>query len=244
MPPSHPSPAPAGRVDDLPTVAALAALWREVTARPLWRRPYTLTYLRLWRRMRLRPMDPQGVRRLSPRGKVNDCSGCTDLCCVGPRSTVLLRLRDLAILKDLGRLDLVAREKPRFAPEELARTPALSRQVASEGWRRMPVLRQDAMGACAALTPEGKCSLYPHWPSACERFPYALHADTREVFYSSRCDSFWIREDGEPAARRMAVAAVESYNRRIEDAILLAYAPESLRELGLHPERWRSVKSL
>ena len=41
----------------LPTVAALAALWREVAARPLWAPPHFWRYLGLRRRMHLRLLD-------------------------------------------------------------------------------------------------------------------------------------------------------------------------------------------
>ncbi len=217
----------------LPTVEALAALWREVTARPLWQRPDLGRYLRLRRTMRLELLDVRQVRLLAPRGKINDCSACTDLCCIGRRSTVLLRLRDLATLIDLGRTELVTHDKPTFAPEEQQDRPALRRHLASEAWRRFPVLRQTTLGACAALSLAGQCTLYPHWPLSCARFPYALHADRREAFYSPRCDSFWIRPDAEPRARAMVAAAVDSYNERIKDAVLLAYAEARLAELGL-----------
>lgn len=173
------------------------------------------------------------MRVLGPPGKVNDCPSCTDICCVGPRSTVLLRFTDIATLLDLGRADLISYEKPRFSPAELARHPALARQVFSRGWELFPVLAQNSMGACAALTLDGKCSLYPHWPLACARFPYALHANLREVFYSQRCDAYWVRRDADPAVTRMKEAAVEAYNQRIRDLVLLTYAREALAGLGL-----------
>lgn len=219
----------------LPTVAALDALWARVASRPLWAPPNFLRYLALRARARLTRLDPARVQVRAPAGMVNDCASCRDNCCIGPRSTVLLRLRDIATLVDLGREDLIAPGAPAFADDELAGRPALRRQVASESWRVFPKLRQNRFHACGALTDEGRCSLHPHWPLACARFPYALDLTRHEVFYSRRCDSFWIRHDGRADARvaAMKVAAVAAYDERVKDLVLLAYAHEELDALGL-----------
>jgi Fe-S-cluster containining protein len=214
-------------------VRALEALWNDVSHKPLWAPPTFWKYVRLRWRMRLALVDPARVRLVAPPGKVNDCAACTDICCVGPRSTVLLRLRDIAQLIDVGRTDLIAAAKPVFSDAELERRPALARHVASDAWSTFPVLRQNSFGACAALTTEGACDLYPHWPLSCARFPYSLHLEAREVFYSRRCDAFWIRPDAAGRQTEMAAAAVAAYNERIKDAVLLAYAPERVRQLGL-----------
>jgi Fe-S-cluster containining protein len=219
----------------LPTVVALAALWQEVCRRPLWAPPHFFRYLGLRRRARLELLDVKRLRLTAPPGKVNDCAACTDQCCIGKRSTVLLRLRDLAVLKDIDRTDLIASDKPRFSAEEMLERPALRRQVQSSAWQTFPVLAQNRFGACTALTSEGRCTLHPYWPLSCARFPYALHLDQHEIFYSRRCDAFWIRHDGatEGRVQAMAAAAVASYNERVKDLILLAYAPARLGELGL-----------
>lgn len=231
----------AERSRPLPTVVALERLWTEVSTRPLWAKPNFWRYLKLRWRMRIRPVQADRLRLVAPQHKVNDCNSCTEICCVGPRSTVLLRLADIAALIDLERTDLIGAAKPEFSAEERTDHPALARQVQSADWRDFPVLRQDHMGACAALTAAGRCGLYPHWPSSCARFPYALIPDERgsgaQVFYSGRCDSFWIEPPTDPRAAAkvtaMAVAAASAYNQRISDLVLLAYAPTALGELGL-----------
>ena len=217
----------------LPTVAALAALWREVAARPLWAPPHFWRYLGLRRRMHLRLLAVEQLPVVAPVGKVNDCSSCLDICCVGPAATVLLRLTDIARLIDIGRTELIVQQRPTFSRAAQQRRPALRRQLASRSWAKFPVLKQDSMGACAALGRDGRCGLYPHWPLACARFPYSLHLPDRDIFYSQRCQSFWVHPAGAPQVTAMAVAAVAAYNARIQDAILLAYAPERLRALGL-----------
>jgi Fe-S-cluster containining protein len=218
---------------DLPTVRALEDLWREVTARPLWAPPNLLRYLKLRRRTHLKPVDPNQVKSVTPVGQINDCGACSDSCCIGAHNTVLLRLRDIATLVDLKRTALIVSQKPRFSAEVLRARPALRRQVNSETWRRFPVLAQNAFGACQALDQEGRCGLYPHWPMSCARFPMALHLESAEVFFSRRCQSFWIHPERAKDAERIQLAAVASYNERIKDAVLLAYAPQRLQAMGL-----------
>lgn len=216
----------------LPLTEELERLWDEVAAAPRfggsrWR------YLALRRHLRLRLIAPEQVRIVGPPGKINDCTACTDICCVGPRSAVLLRFKDITTLIDIGRPDLISQQKPRFSPADLAKRPALRRHVGSASWQVFPVLKQDSMGACAALTREGRCGVYPNWPLSCARFPYALHTDMRDVFFSRRCDSFWVRPDAGLPVGEMACAAVTAYNERIKDLVLLEYAPERLAALGL-----------
>jgi Fe-S-cluster containining protein len=217
----------------LPTVDALNALWSEVSSRPLWASPNFFRYLKLRWRMRLAPVRAERLKILAPRGKVNDCASCTDICCIGPRSTVSLRFRDIATLIDIGRTELITHEKPNFATDDRRGHPALERTLHSTNWQRFPVLQKNSFGACAALTDEGKCGIYPHWPLSCERFPYALDVDASLVFYSSRCRSFWIRDGEQGRVEQMKAAAAAGYNERIKDLVLLAYAPERLERLGL-----------
>lgn len=221
------------RQKDLPTVRALEKLWSEVTARPLWADGRFFNYLRLRSRMRLKMVEPQTLHSIVPTGKVNDCPGCTDICCIGHNQTVSLRFCDIATLIDIGRTELITKDKPTFAGQELEQKPALKLTVASDAWKRFPVLRQNTFGACNALSDEGKCTLYPHWPTSCARFPYALDVEAAEITYSQRCRSFWIRPDADAKIEGMKVAAVAAYNERIKDLVLLAYAPTQLAELGL-----------
>jgi Fe-S-cluster containining protein len=214
-------------------VRALEALWREVASRPLYGCPSFWRYVRLRRRARLRLLDPSRVPVVAPAGKVNDCSSCTRNCCVGSRSTVLLRLKDVATLMDLGRTDLMTRDKPQFDDAQLRARPALRRHVGSRAWQQFPVLRQTAFGACGALSTEGRCTLFPHWPMSCARYPYALHLEDLEVFYSSRCDSFWVLPKAKGRAEKMAAAAVAGYNERVRDIVLLECATQQLADLGL-----------
>jgi Fe-S-cluster containining protein len=218
---------------ELPTVRALQQLWAQVAQRPLWAPPNFWRYVRLRRRMQLRRLDAAKLPRVGSPQKVNDCSSCTEICCVGQQSTVLLRLQDIGMLQDIGRTYLMTQAKPAFDASLLRQRPALRRQVNSAAWEIFPVLRQDRMHACAALDTAGRCGLYPHWPLACARFPYSLRPQEPETFYSRRCQSFWVHPAAAPRGLQMAQAAVAAYNERISDAILLAYVPEQLADLGL-----------
>lgn len=215
------------------TLRALDSLWQEVAHRPLWAPPYFLRYLRLRARMRLKLLDAAHTTLVTPTGQLNACSDCSDSCCIGVHNTVLLGLRDIARLMDVGRTDLMVHKKPEFSAEELARRPALRRHVHSRSWRIFPVLAQNSFGACMALTVEGRCSLYPQWPQSCARFPFSLASDGTEVFFSRRCRSFFIHPDQVKKATRIQLAAVAGYNERIKDAVLLAYAPKRLSALGI-----------
>jgi len=183
--------------------------------------------------MRTDEVSQERVSLVAPTGKVNDCKSCLNNCCVGSRSAVLLRLRDIATLIDLERTDLISHEKPNFSLTQQQERPALARQVRSQDWQEFPVLAQNSYGACQALDTEGQCTLYPHWPMSCDRFPYAFHPERYEVLYSRRCDAFWIHPSLTQRAQAMASASVDSYNARIKDRILLAYAREELEQLGI-----------
>lgn len=217
----------------LPTVLALDKIWQHVASKPLWAPPNVWRYLKLRWRLRLRWIDYTSVQISAPVGKVNDCASCTDICCIGPHATVLLRLRDIAMLCDIGRTDLITHKKPTFSATMLQNRPALRKQLQSRVWQQFPVLKKSTINACAALSDAGKCTLYPHWPLSCARFPYALHLDDLDVFYSQRCQSFFIHPSYEKRAQTMIRASIDGYHERLKDIILLSYAPHALEALGL-----------
>jgi len=216
-----------------PTVRGLEKIWNEIQQRPLWAPPNFWRYLQLRYQMRLKLLNPKDSHVLIPTGKINDCSSCLDNCCIGPRSTVLLRLRDIAHLIDMNCQHLISAQKPSFSAEQLQQRPALRRQVYSRSWAIFPVLKQNSFGACAALDAHGHCTIHPHWPLSCERFPYALDLDPQEIIYSPRCRSFWIHPKAKQHASAMSIAAVSAYNERIKDMILLSYCQQPLQSLGL-----------
>lgn len=179
-------------------------------------------------------LAPSRVTSRVPLGMVPDCPSCQDVCCAGIENVVSLRLVDVAKLIDLGRTELISKKKPRFPGSMLDARPMLRELVVSELWRTLPVMKQVGEDRiCSALTPELSCSLYPDWPISCERFPYSLIAARREIVWGSRCE--WKRTASEevPRSRQMREAAVDVYNERIKDAVLIAHARPELDRLGI-----------
>lgn len=218
-----------------PTEQALDQLWSRFDRS--WRRllsPRILEELKLRASFDVELFSPRQIANEVPRGTVPDCASCEDICCVGIENLVSLRLVDVAVLIDIDRTDLMTKVKPAFSDELLRRRPALGELVASELFRTLPVLRQlGDSRICAALTPELSCSLHPHWPTSCERFPYTLSAARKTVGWGTRCPSR--RRSAEDARRSDEIfeAAISSYNERVRDAVLLAHAREDLEALGL-----------
>ena len=193
----------------------------------------------IFRELRLRArfdIDPVDLKRITndvPRGAVPDCPSCPNVCCGGYENVISLRLIDIADLIDLERTDLISTKKPRFPEELLAERPWLQDLSTSFLWRTLPIIRQEGPGRrCAALTKNLRCSLYPNWPTSCERFPYTFHPLTQRVRWGSRCPT---RRSGVDLKRSHALyqAALSTYNERIRDAVLLYHGRQALDELGI-----------
>jgi Fe-S-cluster containining protein len=218
-----------------PLEAGLDALWDLHRSR--WRR---LLSPRMVRELTLRAsfdvdlIAPRRIANTIPKGTIPDCEACPNVCCAGLENVVSLRLRDVAQLIDLGRTDLMTKQKPNFPRWMLTQRPYLAELVASTLWRALPVMRQVGdMHVCVALGRDMKCTLYPRWPTSCERFPYTLSAARRQVHWGTRCPVK--KQDPAYEARSEALfqASISAYNERVRDAVLLAHAPKALDELGL-----------
>ena len=109
-----------------PTLTALDALWSRHQSG--WRR---LLSRRAIAELSLRAsFDPDTlaawrVANAVPAGTIPDCPSCDDICCAGLENVVSLRLRDIAVLIDVGRTDLISRKKPVFPQAMLRARPAL-----------------------------------------------------------------------------------------------------------------------
>lgn len=210
---------------------ALTALWDHV-GREFYRLRNWRNVVRLRRRFSLRPLRVRDVVVKMPRQQLPDCESCLELCCTGPDAVVSLRLRDIAVLADLGRTDLLAWERPPTPPKAgWARREA----DGSVFHRAFPILRRDATGTCAALTDERLCGLYPSWPLSCARYPYALDLQLKVVFYAKGCGTPHLTPpaDAPLHVRRLVHAVVDAYNARLRDIVLLAMARPALADLGL-----------
>lgn len=202
-----------------------------------WRRllsKQVITELTLRASFDLDLLAPNRIANQIPKGTIPDCASCDDICCRGIENLVSLRLRDIAVLMDIGRTDLVTTRKPRFPQFMMESRPAMYELMGSELWLTLPVLRQvGEHRICAALNQDMTCSLYPDWPLSCERFPYSLQAARKHVVWGTRCAFKKQSEEHASRSEALFVGAIDTYNERIRDAVLLAHARESLDELGI-----------
>ena len=214
---------------------ALELLWKDYENK--WKRllsPQFLTELSLRSIYDVQPINLKKIVSTIPPGTVPDCPNCEDICCQGAENVVSLRLSDIAQLIDLDRTDLISKHKPRFTDQMMSQRPALFELMGSELWLTLPVLKQlGPYRMCAALDKDLKCSLYPHWPLSCERFPYSLNASKKKVFWGSRCQSKSCSSEHKSRSLQMVERAGQTYNERIKDAVLLTHARKRLNELGI-----------
>jgi hypothetical protein len=147
---------------------------------------------------------------------------------------VSLRLRDIATLCDQGLEEHIVHERPAPGDDE---EPTWARQEFdwSVFQRMFPVLSRDATGTCTLLTDARLCSAWPHWPLSCARYPYALDVLNSRVVLARGCESHRTMDidDAPDSIKNLVTAAVDSYNARIKDLILLHTATGELHELGL-----------
>lgn len=166
-------------------------LWQAYLETPVrsWRHRWRLWLLR--REFDLTPPDPQTWSWRFPKTRLPACSTCPDVCCKGPRSTVLLRLVDLARFVDRGLTDHITLEKPVFEEELLGQRPLLREMIQSFHWQVFPVLKQKPDGTCTFLDPQGRCSIHPDRPWVCRVFPFFLDIDSQAIDWSDRCRWFF-----------------------------------------------------
>ncbi len=216
-------------------VEALNRVW--IRYRSKWRRLLSTSALRELRLRASFDVDLLGrwrIQNLVPAGTIPDCPNCTDICCAGLENVVSLRLRDIAQLIDMKRTDLMSKKKPNFPAYMLAERPSLRELVASELWQTLPVLRQTGdLKVCAALSKNLKCTLYPNWPTTCERFPYSLSVMRRRVTWGTRCPSKKQDRAFEPRRQELFRAALDAYDERVKDAVLLAHGRAELNDIGV-----------
>ena len=221
---------PSGKVQE-----GLEALWSGY--RNKWRRLFSarmIAELELRASFDVDTLSTWRIANRIPKGTIPDCARCPDICCAGLESVVSLRLTDIALLMDIDRTDLMSRKKPNFPAHMLRARPALSELVASDLWRMLPVLVQLGEDRiCAALSPELKCSIYPNWPSSCERFPYTLSAVRKDVTWGRRCPVQKSGPQHVERSKQLFRGAIEAYNKRVMDAVLITHARKQLDELGI-----------
>ncbi len=217
-----------------PAEKQLRSLWDQAKHR-VYHPKNWLKLQQLWRRFDLSFILYKDIKIMVPAGKVPDCETCLEICCTGPNSIVSLRLRDIAALIDAGLHQHMTHEKSRLTI--LGNTMNDSQKNFSESVfaKIFPVLTQDRTQTCTLLDENRMCGAYPHWPISCARYPFAIDAVNKVVFYAKGCGSFDLLPPYEVAERTryLVQAAIGSYNERIKDIFLIYFAKKDLEKIGL-----------
>jgi len=191
--------------------------------------------LSLRRRFDLNFILYKDIKIQIPKGQVPDCESCLEICCTGPNSIVSLRLRDIAALIDAGLGHHITHERSRLSI--LGDTVNEAQKNFSESIfsQVFPILKQDKTNTCSLLDENRLCSAYPAWPISCARYPFALDATNRVIFYAKGCGFYETYQPSEVGGRvrNLVTATIDSYNERIKDILLLHFAREELKQMKL-----------
>jgi Fe-S-cluster containining protein len=215
-----------------PLEQALDQLWDQSAPR-LSRPRYLWTYLKLRRNYHLRFLKRSDMKLEVPFGLLPDCPNCLNVCCAGPQSIVTLRLKDIAALVDSGLSEHIQKTEQK---KLLVLPPSHAAQLAQKSIFHafFPTLKRDPTGTCTLLGPRLTCTAYPSWPISCARYPYSLDSENHVIFLAKGCESH--RQiginDAPKAIQNLVQAAIDGYNERIKDIILLHVALGELEDLG------------
>ncbi|MDA0713270.1 MAG: YkgJ family cysteine cluster protein [bacterium] len=192
-------------------------------------------FLELKRRFDLNFILYKDIKIKVPSGKIPNCEDCEEICCTGPNSIVSLRLRDIAAFIDAGLTKHITHERPRLSLLGNVMSEARKDNEASIFSQVFPVLTQDKTNTCTLLDENRLCTAYPNWPLSCARYPYAIDVANKIIFYAKGCGSYNICHPSEVtiAVRNLVTATIDSYNERIQKILLIYFAENELRELGL-----------
>ncbi|MCP4503244.1 MAG: hypothetical protein GY822_25180 [Deltaproteobacteria bacterium] len=223
-------------VENAPShVAQLEALW-PLAKKKLLSLKGIPTWMRLKRRYDLRFLQIGELRVEVPAGLMPDCEGCTELCCTGPNAEVTLRMRDICALLDSGLQDAISvGERNVIDKKEKYSTRWRMRQTFFGNV--FPVLKRDSTLTCVLLDEKRQCNAWPQWPLSCARYPYSVDATHKVLFLAGGCRSHRTMGAGDvpDAVRKLVRAAVDGYNERIKDLILLHLVLEEVHAIGVTP---------
>jgi Fe-S-cluster containining protein len=218
----------------------LEELWKKAKGR-VYQPGYLVKTFRLRRYFELRSIQLHEVKVEILKSQVPDCDNCVDICCTGPNAVVSLRLSDIARLVDAGLSQHIVRPRPDATDEgkvQGKRLPVFSRAShdlkESLYSRVFPVLSRDKTGTCTLLDENRLCGAYPGWPLSCARYPFALDADNKRMFWAAGCGEKTLLPATETAGRvrDLVEACLRSYNERIKDVVLLHVALPELFDMG------------
>ena len=162
------------------------------------------------RRHRVAPLGRASLPVRDDPERAPDCERCQENCCRGS-NLARLTLRDVARLSDAGLGWAIAR-------------------IGGPDDRGPGVALKHRDGRCVFLDAEERCAVHPIRPLVCRGFPWQVSDDWSVLRYSRECQTHGRR----PAdADAMAQAAVDTFNERIRDLLMIANGIDRLRALGL-----------
>lgn len=222
------------RPSDGPIAARLADLW-PIAQKRLWQPRYLFQHLTLRMSYDLNFLKPHRFKLLVPPHQITDCDACAEVCCAGPTSRVSLGLLDLARLLDAGLEHAIQKGPHAGVNPSPPKLPAQRQSEESLFFQAFPILKRDKTQTCSLLQDNLTCGAFPAWPMSCERYPFAVNLENRTVFWAKGCTSLQTVYEPETLVRgrQLFHAALETYNQRIRDVVLLHVAMPELHRMGL-----------
>ena len=169
-----------------------------------------------------------------PSGYLTDCQQCENICCTGPNSRVSLNLLDIARLMD-AKLEAFIEPPPHQSAPNKYKKMAQHDAEDSIFFTSFPILKRDETQTCALLTKDLQCGAFPHWPLSCERYPFAINLIDKTVFWAQGCgyQELHYEADAHLRTRQLFHAALEAYNQKVKDAMMLYFTMPELAQLGV-----------
>lgn len=215
------------------TLEQLNTLWEEIKTKRFFRLKSFLLDLFLTFKYDLRMIDPKNVKLNMDPIQVPDCKTCPKNCCRGVENTVSLRLIDIARLIDAGLSDYIDKDNKIVIEDELAeKHPKILRNIRSDTWRKFPVLKR-VNDICPLRDKDNKCTIYDVRPLTCRRYPYTLMDNLKEIRFSKHCINPKNIDALNDYAKEHFVTAIQVYNEKVKDLILIYHAKKELQDIGL-----------
>lgn len=212
--------------------SSLNKVWTEISSRKLFKFKNFFQDLVLLQKYDLRFIDPKRLALQFNQKLLPDCANCPENCCHGAENTVSLRLIDIARLLDANLAEAIDLDNQSFRQDRYFKTnPQALRFVSNDSWKFFPVLKR-VNNICPYLGKDNRCSIYKHRPITCRRFPYIIASDKKNIIFSQKCYKTKFANNKEQQ-ETLLKAAIDSYNEKIKDLILLHYARKELSKIGL-----------
>ncbi len=210
----------------------LAKLWAEVAGNRVFKFKNIFKDFLLLTKYDLRFIQAAKVKLRVADNMLPDCEHCPQNCCHGAENTVSLRLIDIARLLDAGLSAAIDQDNRSFRQDIYFKNkPGVLADINSDDWNYFPILKR-VNNICPYLDQQNKCTIYKYRPITCRRFPYILTQTKAHIVFSQKCYKTKIAL--EPLKQQeLFQAALDSYNEKVKDLILINYARADLEEIGL-----------